>query len=646
MTRDQVDTIAVTVVDTPDVIGSAPARRRVILNRRAAAQADLDWVAWGLGLTIAAVLRVDFDLSKLEPWGQLAMVPIAGLCQLLAGWATGLYAGRWRAGSFEEVAAVTKSVALATPLVFGIDALATDPRLVPLSAVLGGSVMAFVLMCGVRYGFRLRDERANRPSGDEIDRVVVVGAGEGAAQVVTSMLHDVEGRYLPVALLDDDPEKANLRIKGVPVVGRTDAVAATASRFGAATVLIAIPSASREVIARITRQATDGGLLVKVLPSVRELIDGSVDVRSIRDLRPTDLLGRHEISTDLASIAGYLRGKRVLVTGAGGSIGSELCRQISEFAPAELLMLDRDESALHAVQLSLTGRAMLDTPDTILADIRDRDTLERVFQKRQPNVVFHAAALKHLPMLEQYPAEGCKTNVAGTLNVLELAAAVGVDHFVNVSTDKAADPISVLGYTKRIAERLTANVAERAEGTFLSVRFGNVLGSRGSVLDTFTAQVEAGGPVTVTDPEITRFFMTISEACQLVIQAGAIGGRGEVLVLDMGTPVRIADVAAQLIAQSGRDIEVVFTGLRPGEKQHERLLGTGEVGERRTHPLITHVPTVPLAGDELAVVRGPVPELVHQLSALAIAADVASTRPEVREQAAEAFARPAAPRAI
>ncbi|HEX7167617.1 MAG TPA: polysaccharide biosynthesis protein, partial [Acidimicrobiales bacterium] len=267
----------------------------------------------------------------------------------------------------------------------------------------------------------------------------------------------------------------------------------------------------------------------------------------------------------------------------------ELCRQIYRYAPAELIMLDRDETALHSVQLSIEGRALLDTPSLVLADIRDGKRIERLFEERQPEVVFHAAALKHLTLLERHPGEALQTNVWGTLNVLMASAWSGVERFVNISTDKAADPTSVLGYTKRIAECLTAFITQQTSGTYLSVRFGNVLGSRGSMLSTFQSQIASGGPVTVTDPEVTRFFMTIQEACELVIQAGAIGNDGEALVLDMGEPVRIADVARRLAAQAPRPVQIVYTGLRPGEKLHEVLLGTGEPDHRPVHPLVSHV---------------------------------------------------------
>jgi FlaA1/EpsC-like NDP-sugar epimerase len=279
----------------------------------------------------------------------------------------------------------------------------------------------------------------------------------------------------------------------------------------------------------------------------------------------------------------------VLVTGAGGSIGSELCRQVSRFAPASLAMLDRDESALQAVQLSIEGRALLDSRDLIVADLRDRERLHEVFAEHRPEVVFHAAALKHLPLLQLHPEEGVKTNVIGTLNVLEVAIAHGVSQFVNISTDKAADPSSVLGYTKRITERLSAAADDLGEGSFISVRFGNVLGSRGSVLTTFRSQIAAGGPVTITHPDVSRYFMTIEEAVQLVIQAGAIGQGGEVLVLEMGDQVRIVDVARRLIEKADTPVEIVFTGLRDGEKVQEVLVGRSEVSEATSHALINRV---------------------------------------------------------
>jgi FlaA1/EpsC-like NDP-sugar epimerase len=390
-------------------------------------------------------------------------------------------------------------------------------------------------------------------------------------------------------MLDDDPGKRKLRIIGVPVLGGRQQLVEAARSTRADTLLIAIPSASADLVTELSELARIAGVAVKVLPPVWELFEGNVDASDIRDVTTADLLGRHEIHTDLEAIAGYLTGKRVLVTGAGGSIGSELCEQIYRFAPERLVMLDRDESALHKVQLAIEGRALLDSPDLVLVDLRDRDAVERIFHEIRPEVVFHAAALKHLTLLEHNPGEAVKTNVWSTLDLLEITAKVGVKRFVNISTDKAADPCSVLGYSKRVTERLTSHFADTAPGTYLSVRFGNVLGSRGSVLTAFQSQIERGGPLTVTDPQVTRFFMTVEEAVQLVIQAGAIGRNGEALVLDMGKPVVIAEVARLMAARADRRISLEFTGLRPGEKLHEVLLAGDEVDVRPVHPLISHV---------------------------------------------------------
>jgi len=328
---------------------------------------------------------------------------------------------------------------------------------------------------------------------------------------------------------------------------------------------------------------------VRVLPSARELVGHDVKISDMREFNEADLLGRHQVDTDVAAVAEHIAGRRVLVTGAGGSIGSELCRQISRFGPAEMIMIDRDESALHALQLSLDGRALLDSTDLVLLDIRDRLRVAEVFAQRRPEVVFHAAALKHLPLLEAHPVEAFKTNVWGTLSVLDAAVGAGVKEFVNISTDKAANPRSILGFSKRVAEGLTAHMARRASGRYVSVRFGNVLGSRGSVLTAFRHQIECGGPITVTHPQVRRYFMTVEEAVQLVIQAGAIGRSGEVLVLEMGEPVNIADVARRLSSRATVHVPIEYTGLRRGEKLSEDLFGAEEAPRASAHPLIRAV---------------------------------------------------------
>jgi FlaA1/EpsC-like NDP-sugar epimerase len=559
----------------------------VFVQHRFGIQAGLDAAAWFLALMIATILRHEFHVETVAWWRLVAIGTVAAGVQLAVGAAVGLYRGRWRFGSLDEVSALVRCAASATAVIAVIDATVLS-HYVPISATVGGGFIALVGMGGFRYAWRLALERRLLPGADALP-VVVFGAGEGGLQVLTAMLRNPDSPFLPVALLDDNQAKRNLSISGIHVEGTRADLGTVARRHDADAVVVAIPSASSALVSEISDLARAADLRVLVLPPVRDLYDGSVDVSDVRPISEEDLLGRHRINTDVASIAGYLLGRRVLVTGAGGSIGAELVRQISAYGPSELFLLDRDESALHALQLDLEGCALLDSPDLIVADIRDKEAVDQVLAVCRPDVVFHAAALKHLPLLERHPAEAVRANVLGTHHLLEASLAAGVQRFVNISTDKAADPTSVLGYTKAIAERLTAEASRRAHGTFLSVRFGNVLGSRGSVLTSFRAQIRAGGPVTVTDPEVTRFFMTAHEAAELVIQAGALGIDGEVLVLDVGEPVRIADVAARMVAEADRDVDIVFTGLRPGEKMAETLWGLEEHPRKGPHPLISHV---------------------------------------------------------
>jgi FlaA1/EpsC-like NDP-sugar epimerase len=575
-------------------------------------QVAADAVLMAAAVWVAANLRYEFALPRDQiadtAWFGLGAAVLFVACAAVRG----LYAGRWGYGTFDEVSALVSAIGLTTVALWAIDVLLSRP--VPLSVPFIASTIVVCLAAGVRYVWRLTNERRLLPSGEVLQPIIVIGAGEAGNQIVTAMLRNPHGRYLPVALIDDNPQKRNVRIRSVRVSGTREDLAEIAAHHGAKIAVLAVPSAPSSVIRDFAEIARRANVQLLVVPSVSELYGARVDPSQIRPVSHADLLGRGEVDTDIESIAGYVTGKRVLVTGAGGSIGSELSRQLYRFAPSSLILLDRDESALHAVQLSIEGRALLDSRNLVVADIRDVDRMAEVFEEHQPHVVFHAAALKHLPLLEMHPGEALKTNVWGTHTLVEVANATGVERFVNVSTDKAADPTSVLGYTKRLAERVTAEAAVGSEGVFLSVRFGNVLGSRGSVLKAFAAQIEAGGPVTVTDIDVTRYFMTVEEAVQLVIQAGAVGRPGEALVLDMGEPIRINDVAKRLIAEADRPIEIVYTGLRDGEKLHEVLLGSDEVGQSPCHPRICHV-TVPTIDIGLLPVPKP-----HQEDAQVIAA--------------------------
>jgi len=562
----------------------------------------IDAIAWAAALVAAVIIRFDFDTVQVRWRYLLVVVVVVVLAQFVAGWIVHLYRGRHSYGSFAEGWALLLT-SLSAALVVGIPvALWGSAELVPRSTVFIAFPIAFVLMGGFRYVIRIVGERMHRPAADA-KLTLVYGAGYLGSTIIRRMLTDRNSSYAPVGLIDDSPAHRKTWIDGVRVLGTGAQLTQVVEATGATVLVIAIADADGPLLTQIADAARLVHLQVKVLPPLEEILEGKSRLRDLRDVSIEDLMGRHPVDTQVESIAGYLQGKRVLVTGAGGSIGSELCRQISKFGPAELIMLDHDETALQGAQISILGHGLLDTKDVVLASIRDADSLARVFQERLPQVVFHAAALKHLPMLEQYPEEAWKSNVLGTLNVLRAAMGVGVDTFVNISTDKAANPTSVLGYSKREAEKLTAWAAETSGKRYLSVRFGNVIGSRGSMLPTFTALIEAGGPLTVTHPDVTRFFMTIPEACQLVVQAGGIGGPGEVLILDMGEPVRILDVAQRMIDMSGRDISIVFTGLRPGEKLHEELMGEGELDARPVHSKISHTSIPSTSPEELDMNR-------------------------------------------
>ncbi len=547
----------------------------------------IDSAIWFVVIVVAVVLRFEFDLSRVDWLSTLALAAVAVAVHALVGLLFGLYAGRHTYGSFEEVRLLVLASVVDLALLAAFVAVFGAALSMPRSSVFIAFPLALVLMFGVRYTRRLSAERSRKP-GNSATPALVVGAGSAGDLILRNMLSGSESPLVPVGLVDDDPAKRRLQLRGVRVLGGTDEIERLAGETGAEVLVIAIARANSALLRQLTDAGAAAGMQVLVVPTMEQLVSGNVSVADLRSVSIEDLLGRNPVDTRIEDVAGYVTGKRVLVTGAGGSIGSELCRQLYKFGPSELIMLDRDETGLQQAQLGTVGHGLLHTRDVVLADIREPEVLASIFEDRRPEVVFHAAALKHLPMLEQYPDEAWKTNVLGTLNVVNAARAAGVSTFVNVSTDKAANPTSVLGHSKRVAEKITGWAAEDTGFRYLSVRFGNVIGSRGSMLPTFQRLIEEGGPLTVTHPEATRYFMTIPEACQLVIQAGGIGRPGEVLILDMGEPVRILDVAKRMIAMSGKQIEIVFTGLREGEKLHEELVGARENLERPFHPQVSH----------------------------------------------------------
>jgi FlaA1/EpsC-like NDP-sugar epimerase len=590
--------VEVTAPETSPSTGD-PARYEWVAKYRLVILPALDASIWAVMLLVATFLRYELNTHSSFTGGLFGAVAIAVAAQVSIGFATVFYRARWKAASFEEMAVLAFIVAATTEVVL-IANFSILHHAVPTGAILAAGAFAFIASAGYRGAWRLWHEFRFH-AAPRAERVIVFGAGSGGQQVIDVLVAGDNSPFTAVGLLDDDPRKRNVRLRHLQVAGGRDSLGALAERVKATMLIVAVPSATSELIRELSGLAAQSGLDVRVLPPVEDLLLVSkVSLSDIRPITEVDLLGRHQIDTEMELIAEYLSGRRVLVTGAGGSIGSELCRQIARFEPAELVMLDHDESGLHAVQLSIEGRALLATRSLVVCDIRDQAALQEVFSEHRPEVVFHAAALKHLPLLEMWPAEAVKTNIFGTRNVLDAAQNFGSSLFVNISTDKAADPCSVLGWTKRVAERITATSAFGAEGIYLSVRFGNVLGSRGSVLTTFRAQVEAGGPITVTHPDVTRYFMTVEEAVQLVIQAGAVGSGGEVLVLDMGKAVRISEVAERIASEAPESVEIVFTGLRPGEKLHETLFGSDEIDNRQIHPLISHVRVPPLDYDECA----------------------------------------------
>lgn len=558
-----------------------------------------DVLIWIVAVALAVLLRFDFRLEHVSE-GLPLFVGLVVVLHLVTGFTVGPYAIGHVMGSLEEVVDLLRIIALTVVPAFAINWF-TSPLWAPRSVPLIGGLIAILAMFGARFVVRLRTTRPG--AREDAERVIVFGAGRGGRQLIRSLITDPASQMAPVAVLDDDPAKRRWSIDGIRVRGGRGDLASVAHLSGATMLAVAVPSASGELLNELREAAAALDLDLRVLPPTRDLL-GSVRHTDLRSLDLADLLGRGEVALDADAISGTISGKTVLVTGAGGSIGSELCRQVARFDPRRLVMLDRDESGLHATQLTLAGHGLLDGDDTVLADIRDAARMHEVMNDIRPDVVFHAAALKHLPLLESYPEEAWKTNVLGTLNVLKAARAAGVEVFVNISTDKAANPSSVLGYSKRLTERLTAHEATQGGGRYVSVRFGNVLGSRGSVITAFTQQIEQGGPVTVTHPDVERYFMLIPEACQLVLQSAAIGDDGRVMVLDMGEPMKILDVARTLISLSGRrDIEITYTGLRAGEKLTEELFAPGEAAESAGHPLVRCVDVPPLPDSEVGTRR-------------------------------------------
>jgi FlaA1/EpsC-like NDP-sugar epimerase len=567
-----------------------------LINRHRVWQAAVDAVLVGIAWYLAFALRFDFAIPRRYEDLFTETVLLVVLIKVGVLTAFGLYNHWWRYVSIGDMWSAARAVAVGSLLAF-VTIFLIEPvegvRL-PRSVFLIDALLLLALITGARLLARTFIERPGRSGliarGKE---ALIVGAGDAGQLIIKEMLKNRALGYTPIGLVDDDTRKSNLRLHGVRVLGTTADLPHILSDNRPDEVIIAIPSAAGETRQVIVNACRDAGVPVKTLPAVHELITGDLYLaRQLREVQVEDVLGREAVELDVASIASYLTGETVLVTGAGGSIGAELCRQVAAVGAERIVLVDHGENALVEIARELEHERHFGAAVPVLADVKQRVKMQQIFERYQPSVVFHAAAYKHVPLMEQNALEAVRNNIVATSVVADVASEGRVKRFVLVSTDKAVNPKNVLGQTKAVCEWIVqAAAARERNGThFISVRFGNVLGSSGSVIPLFRRQIARGGPVTVTHPDMTRFFMTIPEAVQLVVQAGAIGESGDIYVLDMGTPVKIVDLAHNMIRLSGKepglDVEIEFIGARPGEKLHEELWGEGEQAVPTPHPKI------------------------------------------------------------
>ncbi|MDQ6986809.1 MAG: nucleoside-diphosphate sugar epimerase/dehydratase [Mariprofundaceae bacterium] len=567
---------------------------------------DLAWVP--VAIVLAFWGRFNFgvipnDIFSGMLWLLVVMLPVQGAVFYFSG----LYRGIWRFASLPDLIRILKAVG--GGMLIGFALLFVLQRLegVPRSALVLYPLFLTIGLALPRLLYRWWKDRSLHLSMNR-KRALIIGAGTAGEQLMRELLKS--GPYDAVGFLDDADRRQGQEVHGVRVIGVLADLEKVIRSFAVDVVLLAIPTAPRQLVQRISEQCRSMDVPCRILPSLAELADGRVTVSQLREVTIEDVLGREAIELDNAAIADFLRGKRILVTGAGGSIGSELCRQIAHASPEKLIMLEQSELNLYNIEQELceNGDAMsgaITTSDyaLVLGDVRDANRMQWLFEEYRPQVVFHAAAYKHVPLVEENPAEGAKTNLLGTAKIADLAVKYGVEKMLLVSTDKAVNPANVMGATKRAAEIYCQNLdARSADTAFITTRFGNVLGSTGSVVPKFRKQIAEGGPVTVTHPEMTRYFMTIPEAVILILQAGAMGAGGEIFVLDMGEPVKIIDLAEQMIRlsglQPGEDIEIVYSGLRPGEKMYEELFYQSEKLQPTTHAKIMLARSQQVAWDE------------------------------------------------
>ncbi|MBS7345594.1 MAG: polysaccharide biosynthesis protein [Caryophanon sp.] len=500
-----------------------------------------------------------------------------------------LYSRIWSVASVRELVLISYAVTISIAAAGVMQQLFTGDVYMRVLAITW--LLHMVAIGGSRFIVRvLNDRQIAFKNTAKLKRVLIVGAGQAGTMLLRNLQRHDEDTYLPVCLVDDDMNKQNLKILDVIVAGTTEDIPKLVEKKQIEEIIIAMPSAGKQGIQAVYEKCMGTGIVVKIMPKIEDVMTGQVQVNDIKEVKIEDLLGRDEVKLDMIAISKALTDKTILVTGAGGSIGSEICRQVMKFQPAKLLLLGHGENSIYTIHMELIEAGLNGTELVpIIADVQDRERIFEVVETYKPDVIYHAAAHKHVPLMEYNPYEAVKNNVFGTKNVAEAADAFGVTKFVLVSTDKAVNPPNVMGSTKRIAEMVVQDLARRSNTTFAAVRFGNVLGSRGSVVPRFKAQIAAGGPITVTHPDMTRYFMTIPEASRLVLQAGTLARGGEVFVLDMGEPVKIVDLAKNIIRLSGfteDEIKIEFTGIRPGEKMYEELLNPEEIHEQNIFPKI------------------------------------------------------------
>lgn len=502
-------------------------------------------------------------------------------------WHYGLYRKAWTYASIGELKSIFKAVTLTIIVVAVVQFVLVQD--IFFRALTIAWMLHILLIGGSRLSWRLvRDTFIQKD--DKAKRTMIIGAGQAGSMIVRQIKQNPDCGMKPILFLDDDKKKRGLEIYGVKIAGETKHISAFVKDNEIEKIIIAIPSMGRQQMAELLKLCVDTGVRTQKIPRIEDIMTGKVSVTDMQDVKIEDLLGRDEVQLDMQKIATKLTGKTILITGAGGSIGSEICRQVNRFTPKKLILLGHGENSIYLIERELREKVSPETEIVpVIADVKDRQRIFDIVSEYGPDVIYHAAAHKHVPLMEANPMEAVKNNIFGTKNVAEAADTFGIKHFVLVSTDKAVNPPNVMGATKRFAEMIVQNLAQNSETNFAAVRFGNVLGSRGSVVPLFKKQIAAGGPVTVTDPEMTRYFMTIPEASRLVIQAGTLARGGEVFVLDMGEPVKIVDLAKNLINLSGyneNDIKIEFSGIRPGEKLFEELLNENERQSEHVFPKI------------------------------------------------------------